>query len=81
MIRLQVDMRLKLDDAGWLPDDMKEALREKVLLRDCHVKLCAGWSATSAPAKTSQSPGGTFRFLIQHSAICRRKTASMGTGS
>lgn len=27
---LQVDMRLKLDSADWLPDDMKEALREKV---------------------------------------------------
>ncbi len=29
-LSLQVDLRLKIDKAEWLPDDMKEALREKV---------------------------------------------------
>lgn len=29
-VNTKVDMRLKLDAADWLPDDMKEALREKV---------------------------------------------------
>lgn len=37
LLRRQVDLRMKLDAATWLPDDMKEALREKVCM--CGTRL------------------------------------------